>query len=223
MAAVHDFARDEHERVAILPAAPEPSASHEINHRIANSLQLLSALVAVGARGIEDPVALAVLDMTRRRIGAIASVHRQLYRTDGAATVVNLAFYLEDLGADLAESCADAAAGRRVIVEAMDISASSEVATSIGIIVSELVGNACKYAYAQGEPGDIHVELDAMPFGGFRLTVWDHGRGFSLDDAPQGTGMGARLVALMAARLGGRQVWHSAQRGTRFELFVEPR
>ncbi|WP_404339751.1 ATP-binding protein [Sphingomonas sp. MMS12-HWE2-04] len=103
---------------------------------------------------------------------------------------------------------------------AQTVEVNAEDATSIGILVSELVGNACKYAYAADEPGDIAIQLETLPLGGYRLDVADRGCGMAADAAPQGTGLGARLIAMMASRLGGEQGWHDAGPGTRFTLRV---
>lgn len=207
------------EAVTVLPALPEPSRAHETNHRVANSLQLLAAMVSVEARRIVDPVAAATLDMTLRRITAIAGVHRQLYQSR-AATTVDLQTYLEDLGADLEQSCADAGIGRRVRVAAEAIHVSSEAATSLGVIVSELVSNACKYAYPAGEPGDVRIGLRAMPFGGYVLDVSDRGRGMLPGADIQGSGLGGQLITMMASRLGGHFAWSDSRPGVCFTLHV---
>jgi two-component sensor histidine kinase len=203
--------------IEILPAAPRVSETDEMNHRIANSLQLLSAMVSVEARGIVDPAAQAALDVTQRRIAAVASVHRQLYQAHESSTV-DLRAYLESLAADL-ESSAVASPERALIVDAATVSVPSDDATAIGIIVSELVTNAFKYAYAPGTPGKVRVMLRHLPMGGYMIEVSDRGRGRNAD-APQGTGFGSRLVELMAARLGAQCSYHDAQPGTRFLLFV---
>lgn len=205
--------------ITVLPPDFAPNAADEVNHRVANSLQLLSAMVAMEARAIEDPAALAALDMTRRRITAIAGVHRQLYRARTTATV-DLAAYLAALGEDL-EGSVDA--GREVRVEAAPFELPSADATAIGIIVSELVTNACKYAYAPGEPGAVRVSLMPAPLGGYALQVEDRGRGMATGRAPQGTGLGGMLVEMMAKRLGGRCAYHDAAPGTRFVLTVARR
>lgn len=204
--------------VTVLPATPEPSNADEINHRIANSLQLLSAMVSVEARAIEDPAALAALDMTQRRIGAIASVHRHLYRTHETA-ILDLGAYLTEIGSDLEAGCASRTIDRRVVVQAAHVAVTAEDATAIGIIVSELVSNACKYAYAPDAPGDVRITLRHLPLRGYVLEVEDRGRG--LDGAAiRGTGLGSRLIHMMAARLGGSHDYHDALPGTRFVLCV---
>lgn len=203
--------------IEILPAAPQVSETDEMNHRIANSLQLLSAMVSVEARGIADPAAQAALDMTQRRIAAVASVHRQLYQAH-ETRMVDLRAYLESLAADLEAG----ATGRPVLVDATAVSVRSDEATSIGIIVSELVTNAFKYAYAPGAPGKVRVMLRSLPMGGYMVEVSDRGRG-RLADTIRGSGFGSRLIELMAARLNARCSYHDAQPGTRCLLFVGAR
>jgi two-component sensor histidine kinase len=207
--------------ITLLPAIREPDSASEINHRVANSLQLLAAMVSVEARRIADPAAIAAFDMTLRRIGAIASVHRHLYRSS-ATDVVDLGAYVEELGADLERSLGDSRSGRPIIVSVDAVTVSPEAATSIGIILSELVGNACKYAYAPGQPGDIQIVLQTTAFGGYRLEVADRGRGIA-GVATEGTGLGSRLVAMMADRLRAQYAWHDARPGTRFVLDVPKR
>lgn len=203
--------------ITVLPPVAEISSMDEANHRVANSLQLIAAMMSIEARRIADPAALAVLDTTTRRIAAIAGVHRQLYRRS-SAELVDLADYLADLGADLEASCGDATAGRRVRVTAEPVVVTPEVATSVGVIVSELVGNACKYAYPAGGPGDVIVSLRRARLGGVMLEVLDRGCGRSAHAAPQGSGLGSQLVAMMAKRLRASYRWSDARPGTRFTL-----
>ncbi len=94
----------------------------------------------------------------------------------------------------------------------------AETASSIGVIVSELVGNACKYAYPVGSPGAVDISLCARPMGGFVLEVVDRGRGRAARAAPEGSGLGSQFIAAMAHRLGARYGWSDARPGTRFTL-----
>lgn len=202
-----------------LPAFETFDMARETNHRLANSLQLLSAMVAMTARTVADSAAQAVLAETYRRIDAIGKLHRHLYSTrDGC--VVDLAEYLLELGEYLESGYCDAKAKRRVLVDVDSIPVVPDNAQAIGILVSELVGNACKYAYEPGMPGDIRIVLRSSPAGGYRLVVEDRGIGQLAKKPAQGTGLGLRFIEVMTARLRGQSIWQDARPGTRFLLSV---
>jgi len=71
----------------------------EVNHRIQNSLQLVSSFLAMQARASDDPELHAALEEARRRLTAVAVVHRRLYRGD-QIELVDAARYIEELCAD---------------------------------------------------------------------------------------------------------------------------
>jgi two-component sensor histidine kinase len=206
---------DDEPAVTVLPPIREPTFIDESNHRIANSLQLLVAMAAAESRGIGDPAARAALERMQWRIDAIANVHRQLYRSREAGAL-DLGDYLEELAGNLETGAGHGPANRRVYVSAEAVQVSPEIATGVGIVVSEVVSNACKYAYPKDVPGDIWLSLRSLPLGGYRLAVEDRGRGLS--DQIRGSGLGGRLIAAMSARLGASHLWEAAHPGTRFVM-----
>jgi two-component sensor histidine kinase len=201
------------------PAEDATDFAHETNHRLANSLQLLSAMVAMTASEVTDVAAQAALAETLRRIQAIGRLHRHLY-TMRDASKFDLAAYLLELGEDLGDGYCDAAASRRVLVEAEPVLVSPEDALAVGILVSELVGNACKYAYEPRMAGDVRVLLRGKGQSGYELVVEDRGVGLLGRPPVRGTGLGARLIVAMTARLKGASSWQNARPGTRFILSV---
>ncbi len=207
----HSFANQGFEGMTILPALAEPTLVDEANHRIANSLQLLSAMISIEARMLEDRDGVAVLELTRGRIDAIAAVHRLLCEAGDGGTV-DLATYLGRLGAEL-----ELGSGHHILVEAEPVVVAARDATVIGMILSELVTNACKHAYAAGETGEIRVALSARGRG-YLLEISDDGRGLPLGG--RADGLGSRLIGVMARRLGGRWEYQDAGSGTRFALHV---
>ena len=82
-------------------------------------------------------------------------------------------------------------------------------ALSIGLIVNELVTNAIKYAFAEGQPGQVHVDLNREQER-LVLTVRDDGRGYSPSAE---AGLGTRLVTTFAAQLGGSADWNASRSG----------
>jgi two-component sensor histidine kinase len=189
-----------------------PTASDEVNHRVANQLQLIAALISTEERSITDPTTLDVLERTRQRIVAVGAVHRQLYAR--GQSEVDLGEYLEDLGDQLARSCGP---HRQIVVDADTVPVGGEIATAFGILMTELVTNACKHAYAAGEAGAIHVRLRRLADGAYRFIVQDHGRGKS---GGRGAGLGSRLIDATMAKLGAVATWEDAMPGTRFRTDV---
>jgi two-component sensor histidine kinase len=175
---------------------------HEVNHRVANSLQLVSGFVHLQASALTDEAARAALQSTTQRIGAIAQVHRRLYGS-GDVQFVDMADYLVALGEDLEQTWSTPASPRRICVLAAPLRLPTDRAVSVGIIVTELVSNACKYAYAEGEAGEVRVRLAREGETRFTLTVADDGPGMDTAEAPKGTGLGGRLIAAMAKSLEG--------------------
>jgi two-component sensor histidine kinase len=172
----------------------------EVNHRVANSLQLVSAMVRLQAGALADPIARAALDDTQRRIGAIAQVHRRLYSANDVESV-DMRDYLGSLVAELAETLSSDTAPHALRVAAEPIRLPTDKAVSLGVIVTELVTNACKYAYPAGAGGEIRVMLSADGEQAFRLSVEDDGCGMPAEATPKGTGLGTKLIRAMAQSL----------------------
>ena len=189
----------------------------EMNHRVANSLQLVAAMVSLEARTIADPAAREALQATQRRIDAVAQVHSRLYRSLGAADI-DLAAYLTDLAGQLHDSYSTDTVDRPIQVEAATLRVSIDRAISIGVIVSELASNACKYAYAEQEPGGVSITLSTGSDGSYRLVVEDRGAGLPADGRVHGTGMGRRLIELMTQSLGATGSYEADAPGTRYVL-----
>ncbi|WP_340689075.1 sensor histidine kinase [Sphingomonas liriopis] len=189
----------------------------EVNHRVANSLQLVSAMVRLQASALADPVARAALDDTQRRIGAIAQVHRRLYSANDVESV-DMRDYLGSLVAELAETLSNDAAPHVLRVVADPIRLATDKAVSLGVIVTELVTNACKYAYPAGTGGEIRVLLAADGTGRFLLAVEDDGCGMPADPAPRGTGLGTKLIRAMAHSLQTSVAYEPCVHGVRATL-----
>jgi two-component sensor histidine kinase len=189
----------------------------EVNHRVANSLQVVSALVQLQSTALGDPAAQAALLDTRRRIEAIAQVHRRLY-TGHAVDRVAIDDYLRALAAELEETWSTPDARYAVRLACDPIEMQADRAVSLGVIVNELVSNACKYAYPQGAGGEVRIALDRADEGRFRLVVEDDGCGMVRDAAPRGTGVGTRVIAAMARSLRGTLDYDESHSGARAVL-----
>ena len=171
----------------------------EVNHRVANSLQLVTAMIRLQASALTDPGARDALDDTQRRIEAIAQVHRRLYTAHDVERV-DMQDYLSALIDELGETWSSDAAPRLLQLAADPIRLPTDRAVSLGVIVTELVSNACKYAYPTGG-GAVRVALKGDGDSGFELTVEDDGCGMAPGATPRGTGLGQKLIRAMAQSL----------------------
>ena len=107
---------------------------------------------------------------------------------------------------------------RTIRLEAEALRLHTDKAVSLGVIVNELVSNACKYAYADGHSGEIRVRFARNDDKRFRLEVEDDGCGFGQVERPQGSGLGSKLVSAMARSLSSAVEYDSAHSGCRAVL-----
>ena len=173
----------------------------EVNHRVGNSLQLVSSFISLQSRSITDPEAREAFRTTQARIEAVSQVHRRLYTSDDM-TRVELSGYLTSLAEELSHSLCVGERPCSIVVEAEDLETTTDRAVAAGVLVAELVTNAVKYAYPVGAGGEIRVRLTSENETTARLTVEDDGVGVAEDDtAPKGTGLGKTIIAAMARDL----------------------
>lgn len=184
----------------------------EVNHRVSNSLTLVAALVRMQAQA--DPALKGPLSETQARITAVADIHRSLY-TSADVKRVQVDAYLANLIADI--ESAIGSLGHRIRLDAEPLNCTVDKAIAIGMIITELATNAIKYAYPEGVVGEIRIKM-VRPGGEnadeVRLVVEDDGVGWRPDQPARGTGLGTRIVNMMAASLNASLEFEPVPRGT---------
>ena len=188
----------------------------EVNHRVGNSLQLVSTFMSLQLRHMADEGARDALREAQARIEAVAQVHRRL-STSGDMESVDMQAYLDGLVGELTKSLGSDASSPNITLQASAMRVSTDQAVSIGVIVTELVTNAVKYAYAAGEAGEIRVILAPDDSGRAILTVEDDGPGLG-DGKPKGTGLGGKIITAMASGLRSAVEFDGAHKGVRARL-----
>ncbi|WP_424682757.1 histidine kinase dimerization/phosphoacceptor domain -containing protein [Frateuria sp. YIM B11624] len=180
----------------------------EAHHRMQNSLHIVAAMLRLQARQAAGGEVRTELEAAAGRLAAVGAVHRQLSQPDDAR-VVRLDAYLGQLGTDLAQSWGEGWM-QQLVVDACETGLAADTAISLGLVVTELLTNAAKYAYG-GAPGPIAVHA-ARRGTWLHVTVSDRGCGMRSDAA--GSGLGSRLNRLFATQLGGEIQWSSDGNGT---------
>jgi two-component sensor histidine kinase/CHASE3 domain sensor protein len=172
----------------------------DTNHRIGNSLATVSSLLGLQlARSRSDEVRSA-LEAAQGRVHAIASAHRRLRLGDDLETT-DAAEFLAAVVDDLA-TAVPADKPIRFHQDFVGMVIPARDATTLGIVVSELVTNAVKHAFEVGRGGNIWIRLLRSEQGEPELRVEDDGRGLS-DEAASGTGLGAVIIKQLARQFGG--------------------
>jgi two-component sensor histidine kinase len=189
----------------------------EVNHRVANSLAMVAALVGLQANALHNEEARSALSETQMRIQAIAGVHRHLYTSDDVRSV-HIADYLQSLVSELQTTLHAGGTQARVVVNADNIALPTEKAASIGVIVTELVTNAVKYAYVERDHGEVRILISRDDNQVINLSVEDDGIGWDGTGKAHGTGLGSRIVKAMAHGLGSQVIYATADGGTRVTL-----
>lgn len=173
---------------------------HEVNHRVANSLSMVSALVGLQANALSDPTTKAALAETQSRIHAIALVHERLY-VSGEVKEVALDEYLRAV-LDQFQSTMGGASKVVLSYDLDPLLLRTDASVNLGVIAAEWVMNAAKYAYPD-RSGEVRVRLAGEPDGKAVFIVEDDGVGRG-DGVAQGTGLGSRIVSAMARSLQGK-------------------
>ncbi|MER2536349.1 MAG: histidine kinase dimerization/phosphoacceptor domain -containing protein [Rhizobiaceae bacterium] len=184
----------------------------EINHRVQNSLQLVSSFLGMQLREIDEPKGKDAIEEARRRIAAVSLVHRRLYRSD-QIDVIDAARYIDELLDDLVASIGSdwKAHISRDLAPAL---IANDKAIKLGLVLTELVINANKYAY-DGAAGPLRISLSENS-GMLRLTVADAGKGRKVG----GKGFGSRLIDALVGQLEGSLEFSDNMPGTKAALSV---
>jgi two-component sensor histidine kinase/CheY-like chemotaxis protein len=193
----------------------------EVNHRVANSLAIVSSFIQMQAHAIADPAAREMMRETKARVAAIAGVHKRLY-TSADVRVVEVNAYLSSLVEELAASLN--LEGQRLVFIAAEreVTLATDKAVSLGVVITELLTNAVKYAYADKAGGEIRVRVAALAGGELEVAVEDDGVGWSGQGDIKGTGLGTRIITAMSQSLQARLGYEPACPGTRAVLRIAP-
>jgi two-component sensor histidine kinase len=206
--------RDNLERLALQQAI----LLREVNHRVANSLQLISSLIDLQVRKLHDTEARDVLRQAAARVEAVSLVHRRLY-TSSDVQFVELDQYVAGLVEELRRATASGTGAERIELRTEPIRVETDKAVSIGLIVNELVTNALKYAYPGRTEGIVRVALVRESGGGMTLSVEDDGVGLPESGlVSKGTGLGSMIVSAMAQTIGASVALERRSPGTRIAV-----
>jgi two-component sensor histidine kinase len=185
----------------------------EVQHRVANSLQIIASILLLKARTVQSEETRVHLRDVRQRVISVATVQRQLSMS-GVVDEVKFGPYLSALCEALASSMIGDDRAVTIAASSSEGTVKSEDAVSFGLIVTELVINALKHGFPNRRAGHIAVDFAADGLE-WRLSVSDNGVGRQHNPAePDQIGLGTSIVEALAHQLKARVEIHPCNPGT---------
>lgn len=190
----------------------------EIHHRVKNNLQMISALLYLHGKSVDDSTAQEALMESQNRVQSMAMIHQNLYQDENLLGV-SIQDYLDKLLSHLISSY-NIEKNRITIIKKINIpQLDIDTVIPMALIINELISNALKYAFRDGRKGEISIFL-GQDESGIRLEVSDDGIGlpehFALETS---SSFGLKLINILSDRLGATWTTHSGN-GTRMTLHI---
>jgi chemotaxis protein methyltransferase CheR len=190
---------------------------HEMEHRIANSLQIIASILLLKADAVASEETRLELQDAHKRVMSVAAVQSHLHAVDGIEQI-DVAAYLAKLTAGLAASMIGPQHGIAIDVNADKGTLPTTQAVSLGLIVTELVINAIKYAFPTGRLGARILVTFQFDGSDWKLSVCDNGAGRGTEAPSVSGGLGTVIVAALAKQLGAQLQEVSGPTGLRVEV-----
>ncbi|MDZ7961501.1 MAG: PAS domain S-box protein [Aulosira sp. DedQUE10] len=197
----------------------------EMHHRVKNNLGIVSSLLQMQCRRIQDSQATSILHDSQNRIASIALVHEKLYGSDNLSDI-DFAQYILDLTTHLFKSYNFSSSNIQLNIQVDPVKLDIETAIPCGLIINELVSNALKYAFPVQHEGEIQVKCYQKCESSSKilhqhdliLIIRDNGVGLPADfESKKSKTLGMTLLRGLVKQLRGTIQIHS-QQGTEFKI-----
>jgi two-component sensor histidine kinase len=176
----------------------------EIHHRVKNNLQIISSLLHLQSKYINDPPALQMFIDSQNRVKSMALIHEILFRSRDV-TKIDFAEYIKTISVQIFRSYGAYSKKIGLEVQVKDIMLDVDTAIPCGLIVTELVSNSLKHAFVDGREGSINIKLFTNDSGILTLIVKDNGIGLPHHiDLRYVDSLGLKLVGALVKQLVGK-------------------
>ncbi|TDH37583.1 GAF domain-containing protein [Pseudohoeflea suaedae] len=190
--------------------------AREVDHRVKNSLAMVTSFITMQMRREASPEAKKVLEAAAARINAISALHQELYLASehGQVSLPQLAERLSNLLRQTAP------AGVSLEVEMEPIRVQPQRATAFSVIFNEFVTNSFKHAF-QGRANGLVQVIGRQEGPDYKIVLSDNGTGTGENDNATTEGLGNRVIMSMARQLGATPRFGGTRDGYRFEIAIK--
>jgi len=186
----------------------------EIHHRVKNNMQIISSLLNLQTKYVNDEEAVNILKESQNRVRSMAIIHEKLYQSKDLSQI-NFVDYIQSLVSNLFYSYNAKKTNIKPIFEVENLSLNIDTAVPCGLIISELVSNSLKYAFPNGMSGEILVSLKCID-NKYQLIIKDNGVGMPAEiDLNNLDTLGLLLVSNLTEQLDG-EITINRENGTEF-------
>lgn len=183
----------------------------EVQHRVANSLQIIASVILQSARKVSSEETRLHLTDAHNRVMSVAALQQEL--SASSLGPVELRAYFTKLCDSIGASMIRDHDQLVLEVKADNSTSEADVSVSLGLIVTELVINCLKHAFPDGRRGKIEVGYNAHG-PNWTLSVADNGVGMPKDKASSTPGLGTSIVEALSNQLSARVQVADAHPGT---------
>jgi two-component sensor histidine kinase len=188
---------------------------HEMHHRIKNNLSLLVSLLRIQSRESESSEVKEALEDFQNRIFSISKIHEQLYRSNNFQDI-SLDVFLRELTSEYKNMHPDI----QYQLDVEQCSVSTDKIVSIGLICSEVISNAIKYAFLKKSDSDhkiIQIVLREVE-DKILLRIADNGSGFIPVDPSKSSSLGVYLINDLSEEIGAKCTTQSSNQGVSYHF-----
>ncbi|WP_082113291.1 tetratricopeptide repeat-containing sensor histidine kinase [Kordia jejudonensis] len=187
----------------------------EVHHRVKNNFQIVSSLLELQTKGIEDEKALSLANEGKNRVKSMALIHQKLYQNETG--LIDFDEYINVLVKELSYMYAsEKKVQTNIHTENMQFDI--DTAIPLGLIVNELITNAYKYAFDATKENQLNISINKVNEEEYKLVVADNGKGIDdTIDLAKVKSLGLRLVKRLTKQLQGKFTLNNSD-GASFEI-----
>lgn len=191
----------------------------EIHHRVKNNMQVISSLISMQSRSIQDPIIKTLFNETQSRVRSLSLVHELLYKSENLNSI-NYRRYLQILSNYLLDSYNISKSDIKCIIPENNVIISIDKAVPCSLIINELITNSLKYGFKGGKKGEIIIDFTFDPdTSEYILHYRDDGLGFSEKVNPvTNTGFGTTLIHGLTNQLSGSVTVENGRPGVHYTI-----
>ncbi len=187
----------------------------EVHHRVKNNMQIISSILKMQERQIDDPKLKMLLEESQNRIRTMALIHENLYRNENLANIM-FSNYVKSLAGNLARTFSEQQGKVTFEYDIEDVYLPLDTGIPCGLIINELISNSFKYAFVGKDKGKIMINLKRLDEQSFQLEVIDNGVGIPDDiDFEKVDSLGMKIVTKLVQQIEGNMNY-SYDNGAKF-------